>query len=181
MARLRVELRRRLDEVEASRARIATVADKERRRIERDLHDGAQQRLVSIGLALRHAQHQLGPTMGAHRRWTARSPRSPRRSTSCASWHTDCAPRFSRPDWGRPCATWRAGAPVPVEVAATGDRYPPEVETAAYFVACEGLTNTVKHAGAEHVAAPRRPSGRQLVVSVADDGVGGAASGADRD
>ena len=60
MARLRVELRRRLEEVEASRARIAAVADEERRRIERDLHDGAQQRLVSIGLALRHAQHQLG-------------------------------------------------------------------------------------------------------------------------
>ncbi len=64
MARLRVELRRRLDEVEASRARIVAVADEERRRIERDLHDGAQQRLVSIGLALRHAQHQLGPAAG---------------------------------------------------------------------------------------------------------------------
>ena len=60
IARLRVELRRRLAEVETSRARIVTAANEERRRIERDLHDGAQQRLVSIGLALRHAQHQLG-------------------------------------------------------------------------------------------------------------------------
>ena len=62
IARLRVELRRQLEEVEASRARIIAVADEERRRIERDLHDGAQQRLVSIGLALRHAQHTLGIT-----------------------------------------------------------------------------------------------------------------------
>ena len=58
IARLRVGLRRQLDEVEASRARIVAAGDEERRRIERDLHDGAQQRLVSIGLALRHA---LGP------------------------------------------------------------------------------------------------------------------------
>ena len=59
IARLRVELRRQLAEVEASRARIVAAANEERRRIERDLHDGAQQRLVSIGLALRHAQHEL--------------------------------------------------------------------------------------------------------------------------
>ena len=61
IARLRVELRHQLDEVEASRARIVAATDDERRRIERDLHDGAQQRLVSIGLALRHAQHASGP------------------------------------------------------------------------------------------------------------------------
>ena len=62
IARLRVEVRRQLAEVEASRARIVTAGYEERRRLERDLHDGAQQRLVSIGLALRHLQHQLpGP------------------------------------------------------------------------------------------------------------------------
>jgi signal transduction histidine kinase len=61
IARLRVGLRRQLEEVEASRARIVAAGDEERRRIERDLHDGAQQRLVSIGLALRHAQHALAP------------------------------------------------------------------------------------------------------------------------
>ena len=60
IARLRVELRRQLAEVQASRARIVAAGNAERRRIERDLHDGAQQRLVSIGLRLRHAQHELG-------------------------------------------------------------------------------------------------------------------------
>ena len=59
IGRLRVEVRRRLAEVEDSRARIVTAGDAERRRLERDLHDGAQQRLVSIGLALRHVQGQL--------------------------------------------------------------------------------------------------------------------------
>ena len=59
IARLRVEVRRRLAEVEESRARIVTAGYEERRRLERDLHDGAQQRLVSIGLALRHVQGQL--------------------------------------------------------------------------------------------------------------------------
>jgi signal transduction histidine kinase len=61
IARLRVELRRQLAEVETSRARIVAAGDEERRRIERDLHDGAQQRLVSVGLAMRHAQHELVP------------------------------------------------------------------------------------------------------------------------
>jgi signal transduction histidine kinase len=61
IARLRVELRRQLEEVEASRARIVAAGYDERRRIERDLHDGAQQRMVSIGLALRHLQHELPP------------------------------------------------------------------------------------------------------------------------
>jgi hypothetical protein len=60
IARLHVELRRQLDEVAASRARIVSAGYEERRRLERDLHDGAQQRLITIGLALRHAQHELG-------------------------------------------------------------------------------------------------------------------------
>ena len=93
IARLRVELRRQLAEVEDSRARIVAAGDDERRRIERDLHDGAQQRLVSIGLALRHAQHELGGAARAReRRSTTRWPRSPRRSTSCASSPTACRP-----------------------------------------------------------------------------------------
>src|SRR6185503_20735323 len=66
IARLHVELRRQLAEVQASRARIVNAGTEERRRLERDLHDGAQQRLVSIGLALRHAQHQLGRSTVEH-------------------------------------------------------------------------------------------------------------------
>ena len=78
IARLRVELRRQLDEVEASRARIVSAGYEERRRLERDLHDGAQQRLISIGLALRHAQHELAVSP------SRRASRSTARSTEIA-------------------------------------------------------------------------------------------------
>ena len=140
MARLRVELRHRLEDVAASRARIATVADEERRRIERDLHDGAQQRLVSIGLTLRHAQHQLGSDDDEARddagRRRGRDQLRP--STSCASWHTACARRCSRQASGPPFVTWRAVRPYLSTLRRRADRFPPDVEAAAYFVACEG-------------------------------------------
>jgi signal transduction histidine kinase len=176
MARLRVELRRRLDEVDESRSRIAAVADQERRRIERDLHDGAQQRLVSIGLALRHAQHQLGA-----------DPESARRTLDGAVVEITAAidelrelahglrPTLLQAGLGPAMRELASRSPVPVEVSSTGDRYPPEVEAAAYFVACEGLTNAVKHARAGHVQLRVARQDGVLVVSVADDGVGGAA------
>ena len=83
IARLRVEVRRRLAEVEQSRARIVTAGYEERRRLERDLHDGAQQRLVSIGLALRHVQRRLPvaePRSGGARRDRRRARRRDRRA-----------------------------------------------------------------------------------------------------
>jgi len=68
-------------------------------------------------------------------------------------------------------------SPVPVEVSATADRYPPDIEAAAYFVACEGLTNAVKHARADQVVLRVARRDSVVVVSVADDGVGGATAG----
>ena len=64
---------------------------------------------------------------------------------------------------------------MPVEVCSTADRYPPDLEAAAYFIACEGLTNAVKHARAQQVLLQIARQDGVLVVSVADDGVGGAA------
>jgi signal transduction histidine kinase len=175
IARLRVELRHQLDEVEASRARIVAAADDERRRIERDLHDGAQQRLVSIGLALRHAQHALGSadvevsrtlddavaeitvTIGELRE-LARGLRPAALDVGLGAALRDLAGRAS----------------IPVEVDADAQRFPPDIETAAYFCACEGLTNAVKHARATKVVLGARHGNGALVVSVADDGVGGA-------
>ena len=176
IARLRVELRHQLDEVAASRARIVAAADDERRRIERDLHDGAQQRLVSIGLALRHAQHALGSVdVEVSRtlddavaeitvtidelRELARGLRPAALDAGLAVALRDLARR----------------APLPVEVAAAADRFPPHIETAAYFCACEGLTNAVKHSRATKVVLSASGTDGALVVSVADDGIGGAA------
>jgi signal transduction histidine kinase len=179
IVRLRAELRRRLAEVEASRARIVAVADAERRRIERDLHDGAQQRLVAIGLALRHAQHQLitgsaGVALtldGAVDQVAAAIAelRALAHGLPPAQLDAGLAPAF-RDLAGR--------APVPVSVDVPPERFGTGVEAAAYFVGCEGLTNAVKHARATRVvlAAARRDG--TLVVTVTDDGVGGAAPGA---
>jgi signal transduction histidine kinase len=176
IARLRVELRHQLDEVEASRTRIVAAADDERRRIERDLHDGAQQRLVSIGLALRHAQHALGSTDGEvsrtlddavaeitvtidELRELARGLRPAALDAGLGAALRDLARR----------------APLSVEVDAESGRFPADIETAAYFCACEGLTNAVKHARATKVVLAARRRDGSLIVSVADNGIGGAA------
>jgi signal transduction histidine kinase len=178
MARLRVELRQRLVEVDESRARIAAVADDERRRLERDLHDGAQQRLVSIGLALRHAQHELDAR-----------PEAARRTLDGAVVEVSAAieelrslahglrPALLQAGLGPALRELASRSPVAVVVSATSDRYPVDVESAAYFVACEGLTNAVKHAHAGEVRLEVTRQDSTLVVSVADDGVGGASVG----
>ncbi len=175
IAGLRTELRHQLDEVESSRARLVAVADEERRRLERDLHDGAQQRLVSIGLALRHAQHQLrddesgaGDTLDAavgeiavaidELRELAHGLRPSTLDTGLGPALRELAQR----------------APVPVTVDTTDARFGADAETTAYFVACEALTNAVKHAHANHVALHATASSGALVVRVADDGIGGA-------
>jgi signal transduction histidine kinase len=176
MARLRVELRRRLDEVEASRARIVAVADEERRRIERDLHDGAQQRLVTIGLALRHAQHQLGPVAaGAGRTLDDAIVQITEAIDELRELAQGLHPAL---DAGlRPALRELATrASLPVSVIATAERFAPEVETAAYFVACEGLTNAVKHASAHRISIRVARDDGRLIVSVSDDGIGGAAA-----
>jgi signal transduction histidine kinase len=176
MARLRVELRRQLAEVEASRSRIVTAADEERRRIERNLHDGAQQRLVSVGLALRHAQHELAS--GA----AAQAPLTLDAAVAELAAAVEELRELAR---GLPPAQLDAGlapalaelagrAPLPVEVRATSARLPAGVEAAAYFIACEGLTNAVKHAKASKVVLSAAGVNGKLVISVADDGVGGA-------
>lgn len=176
IARLRVGLRRQLEEVEASRARIVAAGDEERRRIERDLHDGAQQRLVSIGLALRHAQHMLGPGVDLE---------VDRTLDDAVAEITVAIDELRELASGLRPATLDSGlgaalrelarrAPLPVEVVANGERYTADVETAAYFTACEGLTNAVKHARATKVTLRAIHEDSRLVVAVVDDGVGGA-------
>jgi signal transduction histidine kinase len=178
MVGLRAELRSQLAEVEASRARIVEAGDRERRRIERDLHDGAQQRLVSIGLALRHAQHQLttgtshvdqtleqsvaeiGATIEELRQLTHGLPPSQLDAGLAPAFH-ELARR----------------SPVPVEVTVVGERFDRGLEAAAYFVGCEALTNAVKHAGATRIDLRAQRSNGSLVVQVDDDGAGGADPG----
>jgi signal transduction histidine kinase len=176
IARLRVELRRQLAEVQASRARIVAAGNAERRRIERDLHDGAQQRLVSIGLRLRHAQHQLGSGE------KARADETLEHAVTELALAIDQLRELAH---GLPPAQLDAGldpalrelavrAPLPVKVHTTTERFGVGLEAAAYFVACEGLTNAIKHSGATAVVLSAQRSNGHLIVQVTDDGVGGA-------
>jgi signal transduction histidine kinase len=175
VARLRVEVRLQLGEVEESRARVVQAGYEERRRLERDLHDGAQQRLVTLGIVLRRLQRSLpreaqilGPALGSavdevgraieDLRTIAAGVRPPRLDEGLAAALADLA----------------RAAPIPVDLEATHDRLPPQVEAAAYFVVCEAVTNAVKHASPSHVRVQAVVASGGLRLLVTDDGIGGA-------
>jgi signal transduction histidine kinase len=175
IAGLRAELRHRLDDVEASRARLVAVADEERRRLERDLHDGAQQRLVSIGLALRHAQHRIFTDAGdASRILDAAVDEITRAIDELRELAHGLRPSSLDGGLGPALRELAQRAPLPVIIDATMQRYSPEAESTAYFVACEAATNAFKHAHASRVELRVSERAGALVVRVADDGVGGA-------
>jgi signal transduction histidine kinase len=178
-ARLHAEVRSQLETVKESRARIVSAADEERRRIERDLHDGAQQRLVALALELRSAQRQLGEEA---------DPELAQLLSSTADELQVAVEELRALAQGIHPGTLTQGGlrsalealaarmPLPVAVDATPERLSPDVEATAYFVACEALTNVVKHAQASKVAVRAKRSDGLLVVEVTDDGVGGAAA-----
>jgi len=175
MARLRVELRLQLAEVEASRTRIVEAGYEERRRLERDLHDGAQQRLVSLGVQIRRLQRTLPREAGIL------SPAFDQIVAEVGATIVDlrqiaAGVRPARLDDGLSAALrdLASSAPISVDVEAHGERVAASVEAAAYFVACEALTNAVKYASASKVSMRAVRENGALHVSVSDDGVGGA-------
>ena len=179
IARLRVEVRRQLSEVEQSRTRIVSATYQERRRLERDLHDGAQQRLVSLGLDLRHVQHELGEATRGDAKATLDSVVA---GLAEAIEELRELARGVRPaalDDGLAAALAElaARAPISTEVEVTAERFNHEIEAAAYFVASEALTNAVKHADSSEVVLRAGRENGNLVLSVSDDGRGGAAPG----
>jgi signal transduction histidine kinase len=176
IAALQMELRRRLEELESSRARIVAVADEERRRLARDLHDGAQQRLVSIGLDLRHAQHALNGTAPPEvdRTLDGAVAELGNAIDELRELAVGLRPASLDHGLGPALRELAARSPVPVELVVPTDRFAGEIEAAAYFIACEGLTNAVKHAAAHRVVLGFARSAGQLVLTVSDDGAGGA-------
>jgi signal transduction histidine kinase len=175
IARLRVEVRLQLAEVEASRTRIVEAGYEERRRLERDLHDGAQQRLVSLGLRLRRLQRSLPKEA------TILAPAFDQVVAEVGGTISDlrqiaAGVRPARLDDGLAAALQdlARSAPIPVQVEAPVERESASLEAAAYFVACEALTNTVKHAAASQARMTARRENGTLTLSIVDDGVGGA-------
>jgi signal transduction histidine kinase len=178
--RLAAELRAGVKELRASRARIVESADAARRRIERDLHDGAQQRLVALALTLRLARRRIDE-----------SPAAAKEMLDDAAANLDGAIRELR-DLARgihPAVLSDRGLgpalealaqrmPLPIEIAAgPRQRLPEPVEAAAYFVVAEAITNVARYAHATHARVDISRNGDRLVVEVVDDGVGGADPG----
>ncbi len=167
-------------ELQDARSRIIAAADAERRRIERDLHDGAQQRLVALALNLRMAEQRAASGDPA----AAELVRKAGEEANLALKELRDLARGIHPailtNRGLPAALedLAARATVPVEVTAVpGERLPDAVEAAAYFVVSECLANIGKHAGATSATVSVQASDGHLVVEVADDGVGGASLG----
>ncbi|WP_432855640.1 AAA family ATPase [Amycolatopsis sp. CA-161197] len=163
----------------ASRARIATAADQARRRIERDLHDGAQQRLITLAMRARIARADVPPESGAlGEELEALEAEAVTALDELRDFARGIHPAILAEGGLRPALKGLARrCAVPVELAVEVDRRLPEpVETAAYYVVSEALTNVVKHAHAStvHVEVEIVDSGRALRVRVRDDGRGGA-------
>src|SRR4051794_7432279 len=160
------------DEVAASRARIVAATDAERRRIGRDLHDGAQQRLVRALIGIEEA-----------RRAPDRAPDALAQAAADARHAIDDLRELvnglhplvlTDRGLGAALEELTAGAPVAVALDVVEERFAPAIEAGAYFFVAEALTNAVKHAQARGVDVTIAPAGGELRVVVADDGRGGA-------
>jgi signal transduction histidine kinase len=173
------ELRERVAAVQGSRVRIIEAADAERRRIERDLHDGAQQRLVALSLSLGLARSKLpdDPDAASGLIEEARAEAG-RALTELRELARGIHPAVLT-DHGLEAAlgALASRSPVPVEVEEVPEeRLPPAVESTAYFLVSEALANMAKHSQASEATVRVRLEPGRVVVEVADDGVGGATS-----
>jgi len=171
--------RARLQEVEASRARIVAAADAARRRLERDLHDGAQQRLVALALNLRLARDRLDGDPEEAAELLENSQIELEQATAelrelARGLHP---PVLTDRGLGPALRSLADRTPIDVEVAVEiEDRLPTPLETAAYFMVAETLTNVVKHAEANRVQVSVVLREGRCIIEVADDGAGGAAA-----
>jgi signal transduction histidine kinase len=165
------------EQLAASRARLVEAGDAERRRLERNLHDGAQQRLVGLALTLRLAGRQLATDPAAARELLRRADTELEQALDelrelARGLHPAV---LTERGLGPALGALATRTPVPVEVAGEVDeRLPARVEAAAYYVVAEALTNVAKYARASAVKVDISRADGQVVVTVADDGVGGA-------
>ena len=164
------------DELKASRARLLTEGDEARRRVVRDLHDGAQQRqvhtIITLKLALRalRAKDPDAESLVAEALDHAQRGHAELRELA----HGVLPSVLTRGGLRAAVDSLVAGLDLPVEVDAAAERLPTAIEASAYFIVAEALTNVVKHAHAKHAAVTARVEDGTLRVQVRDDGIGGA-------
>jgi signal transduction histidine kinase len=176
LSQLDAELRDRLEELRASRARLVEAGDAERRRLERDLHDGAQSRLVGLALLLSTARKRAT----ADEVLAALLDRAQKELQTSLAELRELArgihPAVLTEHGLAPALDGLASRlPVPVTLEAdTGERLPGPVESAAYFVVSEALANVAKYARASQATVTIRRENGRVSVDVVDDGVGGA-------
>ncbi|MCW3820041.1 histidine kinase [Micromonospora sp. DR5-3] len=168
-------LQRRIDELTASRAGVIAAVDAERQRIERDLHDGLQQRLVALGMLLGRARRSRDP--GTARELLVQAHGDIQRAIDDlreVAWRVyPSALDHSSLDEVLALVAQRSA--IPVQVSYTVPVRPPRpIETVLYFVACEAITNAAKHARATVISIKISPRAKGVEMLVHDDGVGGA-------
>ena len=178
-ARLEAQLRAQLAEVRASRARIVAAGDAARRRLERDLHDGAQQRLLGIRLALRLARGRVsGGDAAIDELLAAADAEVVGALDELRTLARGIHPAILTEDGlAAALSVLARRAAVPVDLTVCRERLPAPVEATAYFVAAEALANVVKHAHASRVSIDVARSNGEVAIEVRDDGSGGADAG----
>jgi signal transduction histidine kinase len=172
---LHAEAEARLVEVQASRERIVAAGDAERRRLERNLHDGAQQRLVALSLQLRLLEGRVGDDPSAQELITTASTELAQSLAELRELARGIHPAVLDHGLAAALDSLAARSPVATTVSyEASDRLPEPVELAAYFVASEALANVGKYAEATAVTVRVSQLGAKAVIAIADDGVGGA-------
>jgi signal transduction histidine kinase len=174
--RLQAELRAQLAELRASRARIVQAGDDERRRLERNLHDGAQQRLLGLGLALQLARAKVGIEANGGAELLSEAEDELRRALDeLRELARGIHPAIlTDQGLGPALRSLAERSLVPVAIAVPGDRLEEPIEAAAYFLVSESLANAAKYAYASAVRVNVSRRNGVTIVDVDDDGVGGA-------
>jgi signal transduction histidine kinase len=176
-SRLQAEVQAQLEQVRASRARIVEAGDSERRRLERDLHDGAQQRLVTLALALSMARDLAAKAdPGLEALIESASKEAREALTELRELARGIHPAvLTQAGLAGAVQALAERSPVATTIAEVPrQRFPPAIEATAYFVVSEALANVAKHAQASSVRVTVRTQPGHLVVTVSDDGTGGA-------
>ncbi|MCP3755820.1 sensor histidine kinase [Streptomyces sp. TBY4] len=174
-----VDLAVRVTELTSSRARLAAAFDAERRRIERDLHDGAQQRLVALSMTLGLARLDAPPGSPLAAQLATAHAEAGAALTSLRELVHGIHPQVLT-DRGLPDAVADIADRSPIPVDTDFDlpgRLSEQAESAGYFFVSEALANAARHSGADRITVTGRHDGTRLTVEVADDGIGGADAG----